>query len=195
MKKVRLEIDFIEIERKRKRWNLYFIIATENPLNSAETLITTIPSEPIPLRKSDNNRIDFEPKGNGDDLNGLIALERELPEDNTIKTKVWVVQSRNSSKKASDILSEIGESTNAIDANSNISSAIGTTNPWIIISKSVLSMSGVIGDFLSNSKDSKKGFVNMDESFTTEEIAIGELDRSNRLSGFGEAGWTWIIED
>lgn len=193
MTKIRLELDFIEIERKKRNWNIYFIVATENPEDTEQTVISIFPSSPVKLRKNDNNRIDFEPKGSGE-MNGLFVLERDMPADDSIRARVWVVQSRDGARNVGDIMQQVSKSTEGNMVTDTISKALGTTTPWIAVGKSLLSMGGLIGKFLSKTKDTKKGFVNMDESFTAEEINLGELDRTNRLSGFGEVGWTWAID-
>lgn len=193
MAKIRLELDFIEIERKRKRWNLYFILATENPEDASKTVLSVFPQNPFPLLPPDNNRIDFEPAGPGE-VNGLFILEREMPADDSVRARIWVVQSRDKSRNIGAVMNQISESTQGAVATDKIMIALGVATPWIAVGKSLLSMSGLIGKFLSESKDTKKGFVNMDESFTPEEIKLGELDRTNRLIGFGEIGWTWVID-
>lgn len=193
MTKIRLELDFIEITRKRRNWNIYFILATENPENPAETVISVFPNDTIKLRRNDQNRIDFEPRGTGE-LNGLFVLERDMPLDDSIRARLWVVQSRDAARNVGTVLHEVAKSTEGNEVTDTVLKALGTATPWIAVAKSILSMSGLIGKFLSKSKDSKKGFVNMDESFTTEEIDLGELDRTNRLTGFGEVGWTWAVD-
>lgn len=194
MKKVRLELDYLEIERGRRKWNLYFIIATEHPNDPSQTVISICPQETIRTTRKDENRIDFTPQGTGNDLNGFFVLERELPEDNSIRARMWVVQSRRKTREIGEILKEIGSSTEASEVTDTVLNALGAANPWILVGKSILKMSNIIGGFLSKSKDAKKGFVSLDESFTEEEMSIGELDRNNRLVGFGEIGWTWIVE-
>jgi hypothetical protein len=194
MSKIRLELDFIEIERGRRKWNLYFIIATEHPSDPSQTVISICPQETIRTTRKDENRIDFTPQGTGNDLNGFFVLERDMPEDNSIRARMWVVQSRRKTRAVGEILQEIGSSTEASAVTDSVLNALGAANPWILIGKSILQMSKIIGGFLAKSKDAKKGFVSLDESFTEEELNIGELDRTNRLVGFGEVGWTWIIE-
>ncbi len=194
MKRIRLELDFLEIERGRRKWNLYFIIATEHPDDPSQTVISICPQETIRTTRKDENRIDFEPEGSGGDLNGFFVLEREMPEDNSIRARMWVVQSRRNTRAVGEILQEIGSSTEASEVTDTVLNALGAANPWILVGKSILKMGNIIGGFLSKSKDAKKGFISLDESFTDEEINIGELDRTNRLTGFGKVGWTWVIE-
>lgn len=194
--KARLEIDYLEIHRSRSRWNIYFIIAAEHPENPAETIITTLPTAPIKMRKMDQNRVDFEAEGSGE-TNGLMVLEREIPEDRSIRVRIWIVQSRENSRNVGGILSEIqGQLGNdkVVAVKDSLLKAIGTTTPWVGVAGSILGMSGIIGNFLKISKDRKMGFVNLDESFTEEEIQLGELDRMNRISSLGELGWTWVIQ-
>lgn len=193
MTKVRLELDFIEIERKRKHWNIYFILATDNPEDPSQTVITLFPTNPFPLRPTDNNRIDFEPKGTGE-LNGLFILERDMPIDESIRARLWVVQSRDHTRNVGEVMQQVSNSVEGSKVTDTLLKALGASTPWIVAGQSLLSMSKLIGNFLKEAKDTKKGFVNMDESFTPEEIDLGELDRTNRLSGFGEVGWTWVVD-
>ncbi len=197
MKKIRLEIDFIEIKRKRRKWNLYMIIATDDPSDDMKTMITTVPSEAIRLRKMDGNRVDFESEGNGQ-TNGLIVLERDLPSRHSIRVRLWLVQSRENLRKAGEVLNELGDTMKKEDLEvtwMDVAEALGSFNPWITVSKDLIRMSGVVGSFLRNSRDRKMGFLNLDENFTDEEIGLGELDRFGKITSIGEAGWTWIIEE
>lgn len=193
---VRLEIDFLEIMRKRNRWNLYFLIATEDPTDPSKTVVTSVPQSPILVRKLDDKRVDFEAKGTGE-TNGMIVMERELPEDNSIRVRLWVVQSRDHTRNAGSILSEVsgklgGDAGPATDL---VTKALGAASPWISITKGILGMSGVIGNMLKASKDKKLGFVSLDESFVEDEFHLGELDRTNTISAFGELGWTYVISN
>lgn len=193
MARIRLELDFIEIHRKRKSWNIYFILATENPEDPAQTVVTVFPHSPVKFNRKGDNRHDFKPKGTGD-TNGLFVLERDMPEDESIRARIWAVQSRDNTRKVGDIMQEVSKSTEGSEVTETVFKALGAASPWIAVGKSILSMSSLIGRFLSEAKDTKKGFVNMDESFTIEEINLGELDRFNQLGDFGEVGWTWVIE-
>lgn len=192
--KVRLELDFLEIMRKRNRWNLYFIIATEDPTDPSKTVITSVPSSPIAVRKLDDKRIDFEAKGTGE-TSGLIVLERDLPEDDSVKVRLWVVQSRDHTRDAGSILSTVSEKIggDAGPATDVITKALGAASPWVSVAKGVLGMSNVIGNLLKDSQDKKLGFVSLDESFIPEEFDLGELDRTNTISAFGELGWTYVL--
>lgn len=197
MKKIRLEIDFIEIKRKRRKWNLYMIIATDDPSDDSKTMITTVPGEAIRLRKMDGNRVDFESEGSGQ-TNGLIVLEQKLPTGHSIRVRIWLVQSRENARKAGEVLEELGNTMKKKDLDVifvNVAEALGSINPWIAVSKNLIAMGGMVGSFLRNSKDRKLGFFNLDENFTQEEISQGELDRFGKITSVGEAGWTWIIEE
>jgi hypothetical protein len=130
--KVRLELDFIEILRKRKRWNLYMILATDDPSDKDKTLISVVPSEPIKLRKMDNNRIDFEADGDGD-TNGLILLEKNMPKHNSVRVRMWVVQSRETTRNTGEVMKHITKVFKKDNVNKSIetlTSALGVTNPW-----------------------------------------------------------------
>lgn len=192
---VRLEIDFLEILRKRRRWNLYFIIATQDPTDASKTVLTTVPEEPIKVRSMDNQRVDFEAEGNGE-TNGLIIFNRAMPADNSVTVRVWVVQSRDNLRSVGDVMGELktslGGDTGPVS--SAVSAALGATTPWLSVAKGVLSAAGIIGNLLEEAKDRKMGFVSLDETFTAADIKLGELDRNNTVSAFGELGWTYVID-
>ena len=121
-----------------------------------------------------------------------------MPQDDSVIARLWVVQSREKARNAGKILSEIGDTLSTEDGKSLTNTAvklIGAANPWIAIGTGILGLGGIVGGFLNKSKDKKMGFVNLDESFTPEEIDLGELDRSNTISSFGTLSWTWVIED
>ncbi|QZT37412.1 hypothetical protein K5X82_00620 [Halosquirtibacter xylanolyticus] len=190
MKRLRLELDFIEIERRRKRWNLYFLIATEDPQDARQTVITIAPSHPIRLHPRDENRIDFEPKGDAGDLNGLFILERDMPQDASIKARLWVVQCRDRNRNLGEVLQQVS---GADKSDQVISNLLGGAMPWYTVGKSIMDVADIVGSFFEKSKDAKKGFVSMDQSFIGLDMEDGEFDRTNRLSGFGDIGWTWIV--
>jgi len=193
--KVRLELDFIEILRKRRRWNLYFIFATDDPSDYNKTLITVLPNEPIKLRKMDENRIDFKPDGEGD-TNGMILLNRRLPRDHTIRARVWVVQSRETTRNTGEVLRHITDVFKKDKIGSKVeklTSALEVANPWIKLPETLISINGVIGSALKELKDRKLGFVNMDESFTEEELNMFDIDRYGIITSVGDCGWSWSI--
>ena len=88
-KRIRLEIDRLKVERDRKRWNILFILATEDPQNPSKTVKTTFPSNPISLRRNDNNEVNFEAEGNGE-TNGMFALDDSTKEPKTLRTEATV---------------------------------------------------------------------------------------------------------
>lgn len=193
---VRLELDYVQVERRRKRWNLYFILATEDPTDPNKTVLSAFPSLPIKLRKMDDRRVDFEAEGSGE-TNGLIIMEREMPVDDSIRARIWVIQSRENLRNVGEVLTQIGDTFGNEDSNrlsDALSQGLGASNPWIAVGTSILKFSGTVGDFFKKAKDRKMGFVNLDESFTSEEIDMGELDRKNNISAFGEIGYTWAID-
>ncbi len=192
---IRLELDFVEILRARRRWNIYLVIATEDPRDTENTLITTLPSIPIKLRKMDSNRVDFEPEGSGE-THGLFVLERTMPEDHSVRARMWLVQSRNNSRRAGEVLAELGEAMKGEKGNiiaDTLKKILGGTNPWIAVGQNIIGVSGLIGDFLKVSKDRNLGFISMDERFTQEEIDQNEVDRVGFITSTGKAGWTWVI--
>jgi len=92
---IRLELDFVEILRARKRWNIYVVIATEDPRDTENTLITTLPSIPIKLRKMDKaaavltEAVDVIPDEATTVLQALLISLAEVYVDNGEFTKGW----------------------------------------------------------------------------------------------------------
>jgi len=192
---IRLELDYLKIERKRKRWNIYFLIVAENPTDPSKTVVTATPNSPILVRSLDNNELHFESQGAGDP-NGLIVLERDMPADKTMRLSIWVVQSREKERNAGEFLEKLNGKVNGSGngIGKNIVHLLGNTNPWLGIAKDMVEVGGKVGELLEEMQDKKKGFITLDEGFSQGEIDSGEVDRSGQISAFGELGWTWIID-
>lgn len=189
--RIRLELNTLEIDRPKERWNLYFVFATEHPTEQNEWIVTILSQNDklIRLRRASDNIIQFKPKGNNTE--GLFVLEREMPEDQSLKARMWVMHSRKSKRLIGEILQELGTEITGNKA-AKIVGGLGASMPWIIASKGVLQGLGMIGGKLSESKDRDLGFVSMDEDFSEQG---GEEERSNNLStGYGNINWSWIYK-
>ena len=192
---IRLELDYLKITRKRKRWNLYFIIATEDPNDPTKSLVTATPQSPILVRANDGNELQFEAQGSGDP-NGLIVLERPMPADNSVKVRLWVVQSHEKLRNAGNFLEGLTSKLKSAESEAPaiLTTVLGSSSAWVSAAKGLLDLTGLVGDVLSDIKDKRKGFLTMDEIFGADEVASGEVDRTGEISSFGEMGWTWIID-
>lgn len=185
---IRLELNELNLFKNKRRWDLYFIIATENPDDPAEMLITVMPrGNIIPVRKSSGNRIVFKPEGAGTD--GLSVLERTIPPDRSVKAQLWLMHSRSSNRKAGDIMSELSRSKHVKTA-AEVLLSLGNFSPWITLTMTTIDG---VGRFLAKTEDRKMGWVNLDEYFEPEWDMEGR-ERRNRLStGFGTVSWSWIV--
>ena len=174
--------------KNKKRWDLYFIIATEHPDKPDEMVITVLPTEnTIPVRKSSGNLIEFRPEGTGAD--GLSVLERAIPSDRSVKARLWLMHSRKRLRRTGDILSEISQSKQVKTAAEALLS-LGNISPWIALTMTTLDG---VGRFLARGDDRKMGWVSLDEYFEPE-WKKGSRARENRLStGFVTVSWSWII--
>lgn len=190
MDKIRLELNYLDLERNKKSWKIYFVLATEMPDDPGKMVITAVPDgEPIRIRKPADNYISFVPEGR--EADGLFILERGMPEDFSIKARLWVMHSRKSVRNAGDILGEIGSFLGG-DSGSEALQVLGGTNQWITLGIKGI---GVVGSALKKMKDRPLGWVNMDEHFNPDGEEDQELERKNNLStGFGELGWSWVVD-
>jgi len=190
MDKIRLELNYIDLERNKKRWSLYFVLATENPEKPEEIVIATLPTTDfIKVRKPADNLVQFEPQG--EDTEGLFALERSMPDDFSVKARLWVMHSRKIQRGIGEKLGKISEFLGGSEG-SEVLASLGAVNPWVSIGVKGI---GVIGSALSKIKDRQLGFVNLDEHFNPDGEEDEEMERTNRLStGFGEIGWSWVVD-
>ena len=193
--KIRLELDDLRIDLKRQKWNLYFVVATEDPDDSAKSLVTVLPERTVVIRKMSDNYHDFEGTGEGDP-NGMFVLERPMPTDRSVKVRIWVVQSRKKLRASGEILQDITTTINSEGiATEVLSVALGATTPWIAVATAVLNVGSFIGKMLKKAKDKEMGMASLDEGFNDQEVADGHLLRTKSISGFGEFNLTWIIDD
>lgn len=189
MATVRLEFDSLVIHRPKQRWNLYFVLATEHPTDSDKMVLTVTPEPFIRLKPPAKNRVDFVPDGNGTD--GLNMLEREIPEDHSIRVRVYLRHSHQPARNMGEVLGEIKEELGdkVIDT---VLGLFGATQPWLILTKATFDL---IVTILRNVKDRDMGFLSLDEHFTREFQENGEQDRSATTStGEATLTWTWSLE-
>ena len=190
MKTITLEFSRLQILKERERWRLYFILATEHPDDNDKMVISTFPDPYIRLKPNQDNLINFEPDGStGTD--GLFVIERNMPEDQRIKTHVYLRQSRKKIRSLGDSLQDM-KTTLGGDAFEIIDELLGTSVPWLVFAKKALPL---IGKVLSQIQDKDMGFVSMDESFREEPEQNSALERANSFStGEAKIWWKWKID-
>ncbi len=192
--RIRLEFEELKLDRPKKRWDLYFVVATPDPRDAkSDRWIATVCPEPaIPLRPKADNRLDFSPKGVGAD--GLIIFERAMPSTRSLPVRLWVMHSRRATRTAGSVMLEIGKELKA-KPTGLAASVLKSAHPWWELGSALVG-AGIskLGQALANVPDRSMGFVSLDENFGVEFEKEIELDRTNRLStGFGEMTWTWSV--
>lgn len=186
--RVRLELNQLKINRPKERWKIYFVIVAEHPTDSDKMVLTTIPTNPIKMTPNQNNVVYFDDTGLGSE--GLLILSREMPQNNELNVHCYVRHSRSSVRTAGEILTDIQDEIGA-DALGTISNIIGTTNPWLVITKAALPL---IGRLLTKIPDRDMGFISMFERFGDEFIENGEIDRQ-KTGAFSTIVYTWSIDN
>ena len=190
METITLEFSKLQILKKRERWRLYFILVTEHPEDNDKMIISTFPEPYVRLKPNKDNIISFEPEG-GPGADGMFVIERQLPEDNRTKVRVYLRQSRKKVRNLGDALKDL-KTTLGGDAFEIVTDIVGSDLPWLVVAKKAFPM---IGTVLSSIKDRDMGFVTMDESFDDEFIPGIKVERHNEFST-GEANiwWKWSVK-
>lgn len=188
MTNVRLEIDEIKIHRPKKRWNLYFVVVTEHPEENDKMILTTLPQQPIKLSRRHDNQYQFDTDEYGSE--GLFVLSKEMPEDREIRVEVYLRHARNGWRNVGEILKDLQTGIGK-DAFGIVTDLIGSTNPWLMISKAAVPM---ISKILSNAKDRDFGFVSLSEKFGAEFEEEVEIDRKKDFSGNASLVYSWSVD-
>lgn len=195
-KQIYLQLDYLKILKHRKHWNIYFLVAATSPTDPTKMAITTIPSNKdgniIKLTKHSDNEIHFVPEGD-DGGSGLFVLQQGMPADFSFQVRIWVMQSRRSTREIGNVIKDIGSFLTQNDGIQAVESKFGIKD-WLIADKAINEGIGGIGNALVNIKDRNLGFVNLDEYFGHAFDNDPEKDFHNKVStGFAELGWTWMV--
>uniref|UniRef100_UPI004049C930 hypothetical protein n=1 Tax=Flavobacterium sp. TaxID=239 RepID=UPI004049C930 len=186
--RVRLELNQLNIDRPKKRWKIYFIIIAEHPTDSEKMVLATVPVEPIKIVPSQENEVHFD--DGTPDSEGLLLLSRTMPANKELNVHFYVRHSRSSVRTVGEVLrdieSEIGE-----NALGTVSDILGTTNPWLVVTKAALPL---IGKILTKVPDRDMGFISMFERFGKEFEEDGNIDRK-KVGGFSSVVYTWAVEE
>lgn len=185
MKRIRLELNSIEVLKNREHWNLYFIIATEHPKFPEKTVILIKPENDfIAFRNKTDNFYSFKPEG--ENTEGMFLLEREPPADGSIEVLFTLMHSRASARKFAEKLEAVREVIGS--GGSAIKEVIGFSQPeLLVINKSI----GLISNLLKEVDDRNLGLVSMSEEFED----VGIQDRAQKLSsGNAKISWTWVCK-
>lgn len=192
MASIQLELDNIDILKKRDRWNLYFLIATDLPGDPSKKAISSVPNNGrIKLTNKTDGQYSFKPKGQGG--NGMIIFESPMPADSSARASMWVMQDRKELRSTGDILSEVGNVVGEKNVQATIVKALGSFNPWILVGTEAF---GLLGSALEKLKDRNLGFLSLDQNFSEAQVKGGTFGLSNKVStGFAELSWTWKVNN
>jgi len=194
MASVKLEIEKLEILLNKHRWKLYFVIIAEHPTDNDKMLLTTLPSvgqSYFMLKKHSENVVEFEPESSDGGVEGLTVLEREMPDDRSLKVRMFLKHSRKSARAIGNILKDVENGLGG-QAFGLVSNILGSASPWLVIAKSATEL---VGGILNNINDRDLGYLNMDEDFEEEFDGKKELDRTNKTStGDAKLRWSWKIK-
>jgi hypothetical protein len=186
--KVRLEINQLNIDRPKKRWKLYFVVVAEHPTEADKMVLTTIPNDPIKVTPNQNNEIHFDDKGPGSE--GLLLLRRNMPTTKELNVHFYVRHSRSSVRTAGQVMGDIQNEMGDGDKET-ITDILGTTNPWLVVSKGALP---IIGKILTKIPDRDMGFISMFERFGEEFFEDGEIDRK-KTGAYSTVVYSWAVDN
>jgi len=191
MKSITLEFSKLQILKGRERWRLYFIVVAEHPADNDKMIVSTFPDPYIRLKPNKENVINFEPEGSPG-VDGMFVIEREFPADNRIKARVYLRQSRKTTRSIGNALTDL-QKTLGGDAFEIVTDIMGSGVPWLVVAKKALPM---IGKILGNMKDRDMGFVNMDERFGSEFKPGVKAERHAEFStGEAKIWWKWSVSE
>jgi len=191
MKTIVLEFSKLQILKGKERWKLYFILVTEHPEDNDKMVISTFPDPFIRLKPNQDNLISFEPEGSPG-ADGMLIIERKMPEDKRIKAHVYLRQNRKDIRDLGESLNDMKAALGG-DAFEIVDDLLGASVPWLVVAKKAIPM---IGQILGKTKDRDMGFVSMDESFKSEFDQNGVVERANTFStGEAKIWWKWSISE
>jgi hypothetical protein len=185
MTRIRLELNDLHIHRPKARWQLYFLLVTEHPARPDEMVAAVIPGQPILVVPDQQNRVHFEPAGEGAD--GLLLLSRELPASRDLNTQLYVMHSRKSGRELGNVLVQFAQllGHEVIGKEADL---LGLASPWLRLAKVALPK---VGQSLGDLPDRNLGFINMYERFGPEFGQNAELVRESR-GGHVTVRYSWF---
>ena len=188
MKKVRLELESINILVNRNRWNLYFIVYTNHPTDPQKSLMRLLPKTgTIRLTNKSDNPYSFKPKQVGAD--GLKVYQNTLPEDNYVDLRLCMMQSRKRLRNTVEIIADVKDTFKVKGLKEILSIS---RLQWYVLDVGIDAVTGI----LSNAKDRDMGFISMDEEFGEEFVQNPNQRRTMKVStGKAELTWVWEMKD
>ncbi|WP_373548277.1 hypothetical protein [Haliscomenobacter sp.] len=190
--RVRLEFDEIRIHRERKRWNLYFIVVADHPIDQDRRIISIIPNDTMKLSPAQENSYVFD---SGPGSEGLFIFSQEMPISRAINAHVYLRHSRQTARSFGAVLAELSD---LLKTDAGVDHIIeknlsGVANvPWISIAKTAIEK---LGQILAKIPDRDMGFLSVFERFGNEFEIQTDIDRYKEFTT-GEASlvYSWSVE-
>ncbi len=188
MNQLRLEFENLQILRSKGRWNLYFIVVAQHPVDEDKMILTSMPEPYIRIKPRADNVISFVPEGHG--ANGFFVLKRPMPADRHIHARIYLRHSRNATRSAGAFLKDM-KGQLGIDAFDVVTDLVGNMTPWLVISKNAMQL---LGGILTKLPDRDFGMMSMSEHFGPEFDEHPRQTRSNIFTtGDARLTWSWIV--
>lgn len=189
--RIGLQLLELDIHRLKRSWNLYFVVATEDPAAPDRMLVTALPEHNVRFTFSTRNHFSFVPAGDGGD--GLLVLERPMPDDRSIRTRLWLRHSRGRARNAGAFLREFMGAVGG-DAVRSVAGALGGVHPWLSVVSDVVGGVRGLSSVLESLPDRDMGMASLDEVFGPEADHPGRLVRRSPLStGHATLCWAWTV--
>lgn len=188
MKKVRLELESINILVKRSRWDLYFIVYTNHPTELEKSLIRLLPKTgTIRFTNKSDNPYSFKPKQTGGD--GLKVYQYELSEENSVEIRLCMMQSRKRLRNTAELIADVKDSLKIKEMKEVLTLS---RLQWFVVDSGIDAVTSI----LSNLKDRDMGFISMDEEFGEEFDQNPNQQRTMKIStGKAELTWMWEVKE
>ena len=186
---VELKLDSIELSGSDKERSIYFVLASTNAVNPQSLAVSHLPDSGNLTLGENQTEYDFAPAG--DSGGGLFLLSTQLPANNMLNVRLWVMESHVLLKDIGKILSGIGNFVETDVEKSGLVQAIGGVSP-VVLTGITSASDGLskLGDALAQTGDKQIGFISMDQSF--ESVSFPLNCTQTMMSGGGKLGWTWL---
>lgn len=186
MATVRLELNKIQIHRPKERWQLYFVMVTDHPVEKNQVAVTMLPARPILVVPEQHNQVYFEPTGKGSE--GMLLLSRKMPTTRELNVHLHVMHSRRSGREIGKVLENIADAAGSGVLGKEID-LLGVSSPWLRMARGSVPL---IGQALTSLPDRNLGFISMFERFGPEFEQDIEIDREVR-GGHVTAVYSWSV--
>jgi len=178
------------MHRPKERWHLYFVVMSEHPTEPDKMIVSTVPSAPFKLTPRHNNKYSFEGDG-ASGAEGLKLFTKEMPANRELNCHIYLRHSRRQQRDLGKILADL-ESGIGGQAFGVVKDIVGTTQPWLVIAKSAVSL---VGKVLEGIPDRDFGFVSAFERFGPEFEQQTDIDRAKDFTGDASLVYSWSVDN